>query len=129
MLPVRGQVVYVEQVGLDRWWLDGAGPTYVVPRSHDVVVGGTDEEGEWSRTPDPATAARRSCERATPAGPRAGERTGPAHTGGLRPLGRRSAWRGARGDARVIHCYGVGGAGVTLSSGCADEVAALVGPA
>ena len=36
---------------------DGAGPTYVVPRSKDAA-GGTDEEGEWSRTPDPATAAR-----------------------------------------------------------------------
>ena len=32
-------------------------PTYVVPRSHDIVVGGTDEEGEWSRTPSPETAA------------------------------------------------------------------------
>ncbi len=32
--PVRGQVVVVEQVGLEQWWLDpGApgGPTYVVP--------------------------------------------------------------------------------------------------
>ena len=24
VLPVRGQVVYVEQVGLERWWLDAA---------------------------------------------------------------------------------------------------------
>ena len=46
VLPVRGQVVLVEQVGLDRWWLDCAGPTYVVPRAEDIVVGGTDEEGE-----------------------------------------------------------------------------------
>ena len=48
VVPVRGQVVYVEQVGLDRWLLDSIGPTYIVPRSHDIVVGGTDVLGEWS---------------------------------------------------------------------------------
>ena len=51
VVPVRGQVLAVEQVGLERWWLDRAGPTYVVPRSRDIVVGGTDDEGDWSRTP------------------------------------------------------------------------------
>jgi D-amino-acid oxidase len=58
--PVQGQVVLVEQVGLDRWWLDSVateGPTYVVPRSRDIVVGGTDVEGEWSRTPSPEVAS------------------------------------------------------------------------
>ena len=56
--PVRGQVVYLSQVGLEQWFLESASPpTYVVPRSHDIVVGGTDEEGEWSRTPSPDIAA------------------------------------------------------------------------
>ena len=56
--PVRGQVVQVRGVEVDRWWLDESGPTYVVPRSDTVVVGGTDDEGDWSRTPSPETAAR-----------------------------------------------------------------------
>src|SRR4051812_19818360 len=55
--PVRGQVVVVDRVDLDRWWLDATGPTYVVPRSDTVVVGGTDEERDWSRTPSQETAA------------------------------------------------------------------------
>ena len=30
-------------------------------------------------------------------------------------------------EGRVVHCYGHGGAGVTLAWGCAVEVAALLG--
>ena len=44
--PVRGQVVLVRQVGLERWFLESADPpTYVVPRAHDIVVGGTERGG------------------------------------------------------------------------------------
>jgi D-amino-acid oxidase len=124
--PVRGQVVYVEQVGLDRWWLDGEGPVYVVPRAKDVVVGGTDEEGDWTLTPDPAT-ARRILERATALVPELAKAEVLRHKVGLRPA--RPTVRleeERRGAARVVHCYGHGGAGVTLSWGCAEDVAALV---
>jgi D-amino-acid oxidase len=126
LMPVRGQVVYVEQFGLDRWWLDPEGPTYVVPRAHDVVVGGTDEEGSWNRTPDPAT-AERILERATRLLPELGRARVVGHRVGLRPARptvRLEEERHADG-ARAIHCYGHGGAGVTLSWGCADEVLAL----
>lgn len=131
MLPVRGQVVYVEQLGLDRWWLDGIGPTYVVPRSQDIVVGGTDDEGQWSRTPEPETATR-ILERASLLVPELAGATVLRHKVGLRP-GRSSVRlevepvsAGATSRRRIVHCYGHGGAGVTLSWGCADEVAALV---
>ena len=127
VLPVRGQVVCVEQFGLTRWWLASDGPTYVVPRSRDIVVGGTDEEGEWSRTPDPATAAR-ILERASVLVPELARAKVLRHKVGLRPA--RPAVRlevEQFGSSRVVHCYGHGGAGVTLSWGCADEVASLVG--
>jgi D-amino-acid oxidase len=130
MVPVRGQVVYVDQVGLDRWWLDaaaGGGPVYVVPRSHDIVVGGTDDEGEWDRRPDPDV-AKRILERATDLVPELARARVLAHRVGLRPA-RPSVRLEAEGTAsggRVVHCYGHGGAGVTLSWGCAEEVAALV---
>jgi D-amino-acid oxidase len=125
--PVRGQVVVVEQVGLDEWWLAEAEvgedvPTYVVPRTHDIVLGGTDEDGEWSRTPSPRVAegiVRRAAELV----PAVASARVLRHRVGLRP---------ARPDVRlerqgdVVHCYGHGGAGVTLSWGCADEVTRLV---
>ena len=45
------------------------------------------------------------------------------HQVGLRPA--RPVVRLER-EGDVVHCYGHGGAGVTLSWGCADEVVALV---
>jgi D-amino-acid oxidase len=124
--PVQGQVVLVEQVGLERWWLEGVtdeGPTYVVPRSRDVVVGGTDVEGEWSRTPSPDVAAAilRRALRLVPG------------LAGAEVIGHKVGLRPARPEVRlervgdVVHCYGHGGAGVTLSWGCAREVAELLG--
>jgi D-amino-acid oxidase len=130
--PVRGQVAYVEQVGLDHWWLDGAapgGPLYVVPRSEDVVVGGTDEEGEWERRPDQRT-AQRLLDRAVELVPELASAKVLGHRVGLRPARPEVRLEAEQaGNTRVVHCYGHGGAGVTLSWGCADEVAALVGPA
>lgn len=121
VVPVRGQVLYVEQVGLDHWWLDGSGPTYVVPRSHDIVVGGTDQEGEWSRTPSPESAAD-ILRRATRLVPELRGAQVLRHKVGLRPV--RPAVRLERVGG-VVHCYGHGGAGVTLSWGAAEEVASI----
>ena len=119
--PVSGQVVVVEQIGLEEWWLAEDGPTYVIPRSRDIVVGGTEDAGEWGRSPDPQVAAE-ILRRATALVPTLSGARVLRHRVGLRPA--RPAIRLERvGD--VIHCYGHGGAGVTLSWGCADEVAAL----
>lgn len=119
--PVRGQVVVVEQVGIDRWWIDAEAPTYVVPRSSDVVLGGTALHGEWSRTPDPAT-AESILARATAIEPRLAGARVLRHRVGLRP-GRSTIRLEREGD--VIHCYGHGGCGVTVSWGCADDVVGL----
>ena len=121
VVPVSGQVLYADQVGLERWMLDETGPTYVVPRSHDIVVGGTDVEGDWSRTPVPEVAAD-IWDRATRLVPELARARVRRQKVGLRP---------ARPEVRlervgeVIHCYGHGGAGITLSWGCADAVTAL----
>ena len=108
------------------WLLDQSDPqrlVYVVPRGNDVVLGGTAEEGAEDRTPDPATteAIRARCAALVPAlrdAPVVGVAVG------LRPA--RPAVR-LEAEGRVVHCYGHGGAGVTLAWGCAVEVAALLG--
>lgn len=128
--PARGQVVYVDQVGVDRWVLDRTGPTYVVPRSRDVVIGGTDEDGSWDPAPDQEVASALLA-RATALMPQLSGATVIGHRVGLRP-GRSEVRLEAltsSSGSMLVHCYGHGGSGVSISWGCADEVAQLVGPA
>ena len=120
--PVRGQVVIVEQLGLEEWWLAEDGPTYVIPRSRDIVVGGTEEAGEWDRRPAPEVADD-ILRRATALVPDLARARVLRHRVGLRP-GRPAIRLERVGD--VIHCYGHGGAGVTLAWGCAEDVVGLV---
>jgi D-amino-acid oxidase len=125
--PIRGQVVLVAQFGLTNWWVDDANLTYLVPRSTDVVVGGTEIDDDWDLEPRPETAAE-ILERAARIVPEVGSAPVLAHRVGLRPgrpevrLEREQPPTGPL----VVHCYGHGGAGVTLSWGCASEVRALV---
>lgn len=130
LVPVRGQVVVVEQVGVQEWLLAQSDPealTYVVPRERTVVLGGTAQVGATDLEPDAATAAAvvERCAALVPA-----LRAAPvlAHRVGLRPT--RSSVRleaGTLTDGRpVVHDYGHGGAGVTLSYGCAADVVRLV---
>ena len=126
LTAVRGQVVRVTAPGVQEWLLDQSDPerlVYVVPRERDVVLGGTAQEGAEDRTADPATTAaiRARCAALVPGlldAPVVGVAVG------LRPV--RPTVR-LEAEGRVVHCYGHGGAGVTLAWGCAVEVAALLG--
>jgi D-amino-acid oxidase len=129
LTPVRGQVLVVAQVGLTEWLLDQTDPehlVYVVPRSDTVLLGGTAEERDEDVTVRPGTTADilRRCVRLVPALDRARILD---HRVGLRP-GRPTVRLETEltGRGPAVHCYGHGGAGVTLSYGCAEDVAALV---
>ena len=120
--PVAGQVVVVEQFGLERWWLDPAGPTYVVPREHEVVVGGTERHGEWSRTPSADTAAA-ILDRAAALVPAWGRHACCATRSGCARRGPRSGWSGPATSSTAT-ATAVGRHAVW---GCADDVVGLVG--
>ena len=128
--PVRGQLVVVENPGIDTWLVttDAAGEhAYLFPQPGGLVLGGTSEEDAWSPEPDPATAEAiiRRCAALRPE--IAGARV-LGHRVGLRPT--RPAVRLERDalpDGRLlVHNYGHGGAGVTVAWGCAEEAARLV---
>jgi len=125
MQPIRGQIVRVRNPGLERFVLDEENPqgvTYIVPRSHDCILGGTADEGEWDLEPDPET-AEGILSRCTRLEPQLEDVEVLEHKTGLRPG--RAAVRLERQEGPngvpLIHNYGHGGSGITLSWGCAKE--------
>ena len=130
LAPVRGQVVLAANPGLAEFFVgeDADGEvTYVFPHGRTVVLGGTHGRGSASMTPDQAD-ARRILARCAAAEPRLADAEVLDHRVGLRPV--RPAVRldaEPAGQGRhLVHCYGHGGAGVTLSWGCALDVAGLI---
>ncbi|MFF5493511.1 FAD-dependent oxidoreductase [Streptomyces aquilus] len=129
VVPVRGQLVVVENPGI-RTWVVSTGAdgemAYFFPQPGRLLLGGTAVEDAWSTEPDPAVAAAivRRCAALRPE--IAGARV-LGHRVGLRPT--RDAVRLEREllpDGRVlVHNYGHGGAGVTVAWGCAEEAAEL----
>jgi D-amino-acid oxidase len=127
--PIRGQVVRVRNPGLLDFAVDDEHPSgmaYVIPRFEDAIIGGTADEGAWETEPDEAvaTAILARCAELEPR-LRGAERLGVKV--GLRP-GRPTIRLEVeeRAGTTVVHNYGHGGAGVTVSWGCAEEVARRV---
>lgn len=132
VVPVRGQIVRVANPGLTLSVRDEQHPggrAYVHPRAQDAILGGTLDEGEWDATPDPGTGAA-IVERCTDIVPELHGAEVLEHIAGLRPARptvRLEAEPAGPDTPRVIHDYGHGGSGITLSWGCADDVAELAG--
>jgi D-amino-acid oxidase len=127
VIPVRGQVIYIKQdPGFGRYDQQPETLTYTIPRRDVTVLGGTAQKGDWDeniREKDTEYILSK-CEALWPELDRK-KIVGSAV--GLRPS--RYEVRLEReniGGRNIIHNYGHGGAGVTLSWGCADEVVKLV---
>ncbi|MEN3304457.1 MAG: D-amino-acid oxidase [Micromonosporaceae bacterium] len=129
VVPVRGQLVVVDNPGVDEFFADAEDAeemTYFLPHGDRMVLGSTAHEGRTDVDYDPALAERivRRCASIKPAF--AGARI-IDHRVGFRPT--RSQVRVEREDVygrHLIHNYGHGGGGVSLSWGCASAVADLV---
>jgi D-amino-acid oxidase len=122
--PHRGQVAIVPKIKDLPYAVvcDHAPLMYAIPRTNDCVLGGTNELSN-DLAADSATTTRivAECTRAL-------KITKPnvlAERVGLRPF-RKSGVRVERDQLRdgrtVVHNYGHGGSGFTLSWGCAEEV-------
>jgi D-amino-acid oxidase len=124
--PHRGQVVIVPKLGISSAIVSDDVPLmYAIPRGNDCVFGGTNDLSD-DRTVDPLATSHilAECARVLDIDlPTVlGERVG------IRPF-RRSGVRVSKDllpDGRtIIHNYGHGGSGFTLSWGCARDVLSL----
>jgi D-amino-acid oxidase len=123
LTPIRGQVVHVRPRSGVPCLVDDAELTYVLPRPDVCVLGGVSQPGDADlrSRPEETEAILDRCTRLVPA--LAGAEIVGVHVG-LRP-GRAGGARVER-EGDVVHCYGHGGAGLTLSWGCAQEVVRLL---
>lgn len=130
LTPVRGQLVIVDNPGITEFFTEDTGLSpellHLYPHGDSLVLGGVAEDGNWSLEPDENT-ARAIIGRCAAVDPRVATLPVRAHRVGLRPT--RPAIRCERDLSetgyRLLHNYGHGGAGVSLSWGCANEMRSL----
>ena len=130
--PVRGQLVELGGVNMEAAYhgeeLRKGHITYTIPRKGSVVLGGTVEPNNWSTTVDPeqTESIYQRCVELCP------------QLRGCRVV---RAWAGLRparptvrvevdsefgGESLLLHNYGHGGHGFTLSWGCAADIAEMI---
>lgn len=128
--PIRGQTVRARgRLRSDALIDDEAHNrlAYIFPRIDDTVLGGTDQDGDWRTEPDAADTAA-ILDRCRALDPTLGPIDIASVSVGLRPARPTVRLEAEEyGDRWLVHNYGHGGGGFTLSWGCARNVAALIG--
>lgn len=127
--PVRGQMIKIKPNGFNRVVADEEGPNslaVIIPRLNDIMIGGTTQENNWNLEIDPED-SKDIMKKVTNLYPEFKNAEIIGESVGLRPVRPEIRLESQYfGDQAVIHNYGHGGAGFTLSWGCAQEVVDLV---
>jgi len=129
VFPVAGHIVKVSLPGLHHFFMDSTNTTYVFPRAHDAIVGGTYFKHDGNTRPSIANRddiLRRAAAFVPELSDVANVRIVGEYVG-LRPYRdvtrlELDAGKTIAGGMPVIHNYGHGGSGVTLHWGCASSV-------
>jgi D-amino-acid oxidase len=130
VMPVRGQLVVAANPGIEEFCIsqDEEPPWLadVFPHGDTVLLGGTIEEDAWDEDPRPSV-AERIVARCAAIDPRLRGAAILGHRVGFRPCRPEVRLQSEMlGSSVLWHNYGHGGAGVSLSWGCAAEIAAEI---
>ena len=121
--PVKGQVYTVKAPWIKHFY-EFEDSLYVLPKLNEVIVGGTKDKYDtsWEVNQDESKRIWKQCCERLPS-----LRTAKIiqEKVGFRPT-RDPVLLKMESSTKVVHCYGHGGSGVTLSWGCAVEVSELV---
>jgi D-amino-acid oxidase len=138
VVPVRGQVVIAANPGIEEFLInrDPEPPwiVYMFPHGDTILLGGTNDEGNWDTDPKPEVAERivAGCTAVEPR-LRGAEILG--HRVGLRPWRPEvrlesepfdSVFPSNPPQGVLWHNYGHGGAGISMAWGCAAEITRAV---
>jgi len=124
IIPVKGQVGLLAPKKDLPIYLDNEKLLYIVPRKDAIIVGGTYEERIETETTDPLV-IERLLNNAYEVFPELKLQRVIGSWSGLRPYRPEVRVEHEKGT-NIIHNYGHGGSGFTLSFGCAEEVAGIV---
>lgn len=125
IIPVRGQVgLLAPNATNDVFYLDNETPLYIVPRQDAIIVGGTYEEGIDTDTTEPDV-IERLLNNAYQVFPHLKQQQVLGSWAGLRPV-RPTVRVEQEAGSNIIHNYGHGGSGFTLSFGTAAEAVKLI---
>lgn len=128
--PIRGQLVAVRNPGITEFFAEHTDAlsemTYLLPQGPVLLLGGSADKDVDDMTPD-LEVARAIVARCAEIFPPIADAEFLGHRAGIRPDRPRIRLEHENlGDRHIVHNYGHSGAGVSLSWGCADDVAKLV---
>ncbi|WP_327002059.1 FAD-binding oxidoreductase [Dactylosporangium sp. NBC_01737] len=132
--PICGQLVVIANPGIHEFFVehdpgrDLADSTYLLPQGELLLLGGSAEKTAPDLDPAPdAAIAEGIVRRCTAAFPGLAGAEVLGHRAGIRPKRTTVRLEHERlGEHHIVHNYGHGGSGVSLSWGCADEVTGVV---
>eukprot|EP01112_Ceratiomyxa_fruticulosa_P008150 TRINITY_DN2108_c0_g2_i1.p1 TRINITY_DN2108_c0_g2~~TRINITY_DN2108_c0_g2_i1.p1 ORF type:complete len:340 (-),score=65.46 TRINITY_DN2108_c0_g2_i1:46-1065(-) len=130
--PCRGQIIVIKHSGLTNSLMYEEGGryemAYAIPRLSNIVIGGTVGDHEYHMHPNPQD-EKEILEKVAKLSPKLKDVEIVQHKVGLRPardpIRLEPEWQ-QDGRKLVVHNYGHGGSGFTVSWGCALEVLQIV---